>query len=45
LYNIAADKGEEHDLIDTLPEKTAALGKLLDDYIAEVDGDVTITTD
>ena len=45
LYNIANDKEEQFDLTDTLPEKTAALGKLLDDYIAEVDGDVTITTD
>ncbi len=45
LYNIAADKGEEQDLTETMPEKTAALGKLLDDYIAEVGGDVTITTD
>jgi arylsulfatase A-like enzyme len=45
LYNIANDKEEQFDLTDTLPEKTAALGKLLDDYIAEVGGDVTITTD
>jgi len=45
LYNIADDKGEHFDLTDTLPEKTAALGKLLDDYISEVGGDVTITTD
>jgi arylsulfatase A-like enzyme len=45
LYNLANDKGEQHDLTDTMPEKTAALGKLLDDYIEEVGGDVTITTD
>ena len=45
LYNLAQDKGEQHNLVDTLPDKTAALEKLLDDYIAEVGGDVTITTD
>jgi arylsulfatase A-like enzyme len=45
LYNIATDKGEERNLTNTMPEKTATLGKLLDDYIEEVDGDVTITTD
>ena len=45
LYNIATDKEEQHDLIEALPEKVAALGNLLDEYIAEVDGDVTITTD
>jgi arylsulfatase A-like enzyme len=45
LYNIARDKEEQFDLTGALPEKTAALGKLLDDYIAEVGGDVTIQTD
>jgi len=45
LYNITEDKGEENDLTGSMPEETAALGKLLDDYIAEVGGDVTIQTD
>jgi len=45
LYNITKDKGEQHNLTSTMPEKTATLGKLLDDYIAEVGGDVTIQTD
>jgi len=45
LYNITKDKEEQFDLTDTLPEKVATLGNLLDDYIVEVDGDVTITTD
>ena len=45
LYNITKDKGEQDNLTDSMPEKTAALGKLLDDYIAEVGGDVTIQTD
>ncbi len=45
LYNITKDKGEQDDLTGSMPEKTATLGKLLDDYIAEVGGDVTIQTD
>ena len=45
LYNITQDKEEQFDLTGTLPDKTASLGKLLDDYIADVGGDVTIQTD
>ena len=45
LYNIAEDKEEQVDLTDSMPEKTAALSKLLDDYIADVGGDVTIVDD
>ncbi|MGD9265389.1 MAG: hypothetical protein PVJ71_06400, partial [Lysobacterales bacterium] len=45
LYNLAKDKEEEHDLAEAMPEKAAELGKLLDEYILEVGGDVTITTD
>jgi arylsulfatase A-like enzyme len=45
LYNITKDKEEQFNLSSALPEKTATLGKLLDDYIAEVGGDVTIQTD
>ena len=45
LYNIAADKEEQVDLTGKMPEKTATLSKILDDYIAEVGGDVTIITD
>jgi len=45
LYNIAKDKEEKFNLTGSMPEKSAALGKLLDDYIAEVGGDVTIQTD
>jgi arylsulfatase A-like enzyme len=45
LYNLAKDKEEQTDLAGSMPEKTASLSKLLDDYIAEVGGDVTIVTD
>ncbi len=45
LYNLSMDKGEHDDLVGSMPEKAATLGKLLDDYIAEVGGDVTIQTD
>jgi arylsulfatase A-like enzyme len=45
LYNIAKDKEEKFNLTGSMPEKAAALGKLLDGYIAEVGGDVTIQTD
>lgn len=45
LYNITQDKEEQFNLTGTLPDKTASLGMLLDDYIADVGGDVTIQTD
>ena len=45
LYNLSKDKGEHEDLTGLMPEKTARLGKLLDDYIADVKGDVTIVDD
>ncbi len=45
LYNITKDKGEHDDLAGSMPELTVNLGKLLDDYIADVGGDVTIQTD
>ncbi len=45
LYNITQDKGEHDNLTGSMPDKTATLGKLLDDYITEVGGDVTIQTD
>jgi arylsulfatase A-like enzyme len=45
LYDVAKDKGEHENLTHSMPEKTATLGKLLDDYIVEVGGDVTIVTD
>ncbi len=45
LYNIAEDKEEAVDLTGSMPGKTAELSKLLDDYIADVGGDVTIVTD
>jgi hypothetical protein len=45
MYNLADDKEEQTDLAGSMPEKTASLSKLLDDYIAEVGGDVTIVTD
>jgi arylsulfatase A-like enzyme len=45
LYDLARDKEESHDLVEAMPGKASEMGKLLDDYIAEVGGDVTITTD
>jgi arylsulfatase A-like enzyme len=45
LYNLAQDMEEQTDLTGSMPEKTASLSRLLDDYIAEVGGDVTIVTD
>jgi len=45
LYNLSKDKGEHENLVSLMPEKTARLGKLLDDYIVEVKGDVTIVDD
>jgi arylsulfatase A len=45
LYDLSKDKGEHENLVGLMPDKTAALGKLLDDYIADVQGDVTIVTD
>ena len=32
-------------VVASMPDKAAALGKLLDDYIADVQGDVTIVDD
>jgi arylsulfatase A-like enzyme len=45
LYDLAKDKEEAYDLSAAMAEKAAEMGRLLDDYIAEVGGDVTITTD
>ena len=45
LYNLAEDKEEENDLVEKMPDKAAELGRLLDEYIAQVGGDVTITED
>ncbi len=45
LYNIEEDPGEAKDLAKSMPELTASLGKMLDDYIAASGGDVTITED
>ena len=45
LYDIRKDMGEANNLADSLPELTASLGKMMDDYIARSGGDVTITTD
>jgi len=45
LYDLSKDKGEHHNLVDSMPDKADTLGKLLDDYITEVGGDVTIQTD
>jgi len=45
LYNLATDKEENDNLVAKMPGKAAELGQLLDDYIAQVDGDVTIQTD
>ena len=45
LYNLAKDKEEQFNLTASMPEKTTMLGKLMDDYITEVGGDVTIITD
>ena len=45
LYNIAEDPGEARDLANSKPELTASLGKMLDEYIAQSGGDVTIDTD
>ncbi|MCP4045374.1 MAG: sulfatase-like hydrolase/transferase [Gammaproteobacteria bacterium] len=45
LYDLLKDKGEHEDLASLMPEETARLGKLLDDYIADVKGDVTIVDD
>ena len=45
LYDLSKDKGEHEDLASLMPEETARLGKLLDDYIADVKGDVTIVDD
>ena len=45
LYDIRKDPGEANDLAASHPETTARLGKLMDDYIAQSGGDVTITTD
>ena len=45
MYNVTTDKGEHHNLMASMPEKAAELGKLMDDYIADVKGDVTIDND
>jgi len=45
LYNIAEDPGEAINLAESMPELTASLGKMLDEYIAQSGGDVTIDTD
>ena len=45
MYDLSKDKGEHQDLVESMPEKAATLGKLLDNYIEEVGGDVTIQTD
>lgn len=45
LYNLAQDKEEEHDLVKAMPDKAVEMGRLLDEYIVQVGGDVTITTD
>ncbi len=45
LYNIAEDPGEARDLADDMPELAERLGRLMDEYIEQSGGDVTITTD
>jgi arylsulfatase A-like enzyme len=45
LYNIEKDPSESVNLVDTMPELTARLGRMMEDYIAKSGGDVTITTD
>ena len=45
LYNVARDPGEASDLANSMPELTTSLGKMLDEYITQSGGDVTITTD
>ena len=45
MYNAVKDKGENVNLVETMPDEAARLGQLLDEYIAEVGGDVTIQTD
>lgn len=37
LYNLKSDVGEEHNLVDTMPEKAAELKKLLRDWLESVD--------
>ena len=45
LYNIRKDPGEANNLAASLPDQAANLGKMLDDYIAQTGGDVTIDHD
>ena len=45
LYNIRKDPGEANDLAGSMPDLAAGLGKMLDDYIAQAGGDVTIDHD
>jgi arylsulfatase A-like enzyme len=45
LYDIRQDPGEANNLTGERPELTEQLGKLMDEYIAQSGGDVTITTD
>lgn len=45
MYNVTKDKGEHHNLMASMPEKAAELSKMMDDYIADVNGDITIDND
>jgi len=38
LFNVKEDYREQHDLTKSMPEKVAAMDKVLRDYIHEVDG-------
>ena len=45
LYDLAKDPGEANDLADAMPERTAGMSQLIDDYITRWQGDVTIDHD
>jgi arylsulfatase A-like enzyme len=45
LYDLASDPGEGNNLAESMPERTARMGQLIDDYIARWQGDVTIDHD
>lgn len=45
LYDLAKDPGEGNDLAASMPERTARMGKLMDDYITRWQGNVGIDHD
>lgn len=45
LYDVPKDPGEANNLAPSMPERTARMGKLMDEYIARWQGDVSINDD